>query len=124
MKMKVLGLMLVVGSLLTACSPAGEDQTIKIGTTSGIYAKVIEQALTPALKEQGYTVEVETYVDLIEPNEELAKGEIDANITQQKINLNQFNEEFDLPITALTEVPSVGLGLHPINPAPSAFLLA
>ena len=112
MKMKVLGLLMVLGLLLTACSPTSSNETIKIGTTSGIYAKVIEQALTPALKEQGYAVEVETYVDLIEPNQELAEGEIDANITQQKINLNQFNEEFDLPITVLTEVPSVGLGLY------------
>ena len=112
MKIKVFGLLMIVGLLMTACSPTGSNDTIKIGTTSGIYEKVIEQALKPALKELGYAVEVETYVDLIEPNEDLAEGEIDANITQQKIHLNQFNEEFNLPITALTEVPSVGLGLY------------
>ena len=112
MKMKVLGLLTILGLLLTACSPTGSNQTIKIGTTAGIYAKVIDQALKPALEEQGYTVEVESYVDLIEPNKELADGEIDANINQQKINLNQFNEEYNLPIMALTEVPSVGLGLY------------
>jgi len=112
MKMKLVGLLTILGMLLTACNPTGSNETIKIGTTAGIYAKVIDQALKPALEEQGYKVEVESYVDLIEPNKELADGEIDANINQQQINLQQFNEEYDLPIVALTEVPSVGLGLY------------
>ncbi|PID24494.1 MetQ/NlpA family ABC transporter substrate-binding protein [Sporosarcina sp. P7] len=112
MKMKVLGLLTIFGLLLTACSPTGSNETIKIGTTAGIYAKVIDQALKPALEELGYTVEIESYVDLIEPNKALADGEIDANINQQQINLQQFNEQYDLPIVALTEVPSVGLGLY------------
>lgn len=112
MKMKIFGLLLLVGLLMTACSPANSEDTIKIGTTSGIYAKVIDQALQPALKEQGYSIEVETYVDMIEPNKELMDGEIDANMNQQNIQLAQYNEEYQTSIAVLTELPSVGLGLY------------
>ncbi|ARD47291.1 MetQ/NlpA family ABC transporter substrate-binding protein [Sporosarcina sp. P33] len=112
MKMKAFSLLMILGLFLTACSPSDSKETITFGTTAGIYAKVIDQALKPALEKQGYSVEVKTYVDLIEPNQDLADGEIDANLSQQKISLTQFNEQFNLPITALTEVPSVGLGLY------------
>ncbi|WP_301108724.1 MetQ/NlpA family ABC transporter substrate-binding protein [Sporosarcina sp.] len=112
MKMRTLGLLTVLSLLLTGCNGNQSSQIIKIGTTEGIYAQVIDKALVPALKEQGYKADVVKYSDLIEPNTELAEGEIDANLFQQSIYLEQFKEEYDLDITALTEVPSVGLGLY------------
>lgn len=112
MKMKILGLLTIFGILLTGCSQNESNETLKIGTTEGIYAQVVDKALVPALKEQGYKVEVVKYGDLIEPNTELAEGEIDANLFQQNIYLTQFNEEYDLSIVSLSEVPSVGLGLY------------
>ncbi|WP_251668736.1 MULTISPECIES: MetQ/NlpA family ABC transporter substrate-binding protein [unclassified Sporosarcina] len=112
MKMKILGLLIIAGLLLTGCSGNQNGQTIKVGTTEGIYAQVVDKALVPALKEQGYKTEVIKYSDLIEPNTKLAEGEIDANLFQQSIYLEQFKEEYNLELSALTEVPSVGLGLY------------
>ncbi|MDV6377973.1 MetQ/NlpA family ABC transporter substrate-binding protein [Sporosarcina sp. GW1-11] len=112
MKMKVLGLLAILGLLLTACSPKDNDQMITIGTTEGHYAKVIDKALAPALKELGYTTEVKKYVDFITPNADLAEGDIDANMFQQRLYLDQSKQQEELPIVALTDIPSVGLGLY------------
>lgn len=112
MKMKILGLLTIFALLLTACSPKDDGKTIKIGTTEGLYAKVIDKALAPALKELGYKIEVKKYVDFITPNEELAEGEIDANMFQQRLYLDQSKQQEELPIVALTDIPSVGFGLY------------
>ncbi|WP_153730777.1 MetQ/NlpA family ABC transporter substrate-binding protein [Sporosarcina obsidiansis] len=112
MKMKILGLLTLLGVMLAGCSQNQSGQTLKIGTTEGIYAQVVEKALVPALKEQGYKAEVVKFGDLIEPNTDLADGEIDANLFQQKIYLDQFKEEYGVSIEPLIEVPSVGLGLY------------
>lgn len=112
MKMKILGLLTVLGLLLTGCNENQSGQTIKIGTTEGIYAQVVEKALVPALKEQGYKANIVKFNDLIEPNTELAEGRIEANLFQQSIYLKHFKEEYDLDISAMAVVPSVGLGLY------------
>lgn len=112
MKMRVFGLFIVLSLLLTACNPKNDEKTIVMGTTEGLYAKVIDQALAPALKELGYKIEVKKYVDFVTPNEELVKGEIDANMFQQRLYLDQAKQHENLPIVALTDIPSVGLGIY------------
>ncbi|PIC65134.1 hypothetical protein CSV79_02390 [Sporosarcina sp. P13] len=112
MKKKVLGLLTILVLLLTACNPKDQDQTITIGTTEGIYAKVIDKALAPALQELGYEMKVEKYVDFITPNANLAEGVIDANMFQQRLYLDQSKQQEELPIVALTDIPSIGLGLY------------
>lgn len=110
MRIKIVALLAAVSVLLAACAPASE--TITIGATEGLYAKVAEKALVPALGEQGYKAEVKKYKTLAEPNTELAEGKIEANLFQQKIALNQFNEEYGENLSAIQEVPSVELGLY------------
>lgn len=112
MKIKTLSLVAVMVLILTGCSQTDKDKNIKIGTTEGIYAQVVEKALLPALKDEGYTAELIKFGDLIEPNEQLNDGEIDANLIQQKIYLDSFNDEYGVSLTPVTEVPSVRLGLY------------
>lgn len=112
MKTKIVSLLAVLALLLTACSQTSEDKNVKIGTTQGIYAQVAEKALIPALKEEGYKAELVKFGDLLEPNEQLLEGEIDANLIQQKTYLDDYNEEFGVSLTPVTDVPSVRLGLY------------
>lgn len=112
MKIKLLSLVMILSLLLTACNLENDHKTIIIGTTEGIYAKVIDKALTPALEELGYKTEVKKYVEFVGPNIDLAEGKLDANLLQQRLYLDEYKQQVDLPIVALVDVPSIELGLY------------
>src|SRR5699024_7652081 len=54
---------------------------IKVGATSVPHAELLEEAV-PILAEEGIELTIETYTDYALPNEDLSRGELDANFFQ------------------------------------------
>ena len=76
----VLAVTSLVGGL-TACgnsSSAGSGTTVKVGVV-GDSNEVWDQVVIPNLKKEGINVELVKFSDYIQPNEALAKGDIDLN---------------------------------------------
>ena len=79
----VLAVTSLVGGL-TACgnsSSADSGTTVKVGVV-GDSNEVWDQVVIPNLKKEGINVELVKFSDYIQPNEALAKGDIDLNAYQ------------------------------------------
>lgn len=80
----------VAGSVLAAAgfaSLAAADEPLKVGTTSGPIADIIQFAAARA-REQGLDVKIVEFSDWVTPNEALQSGDIDANLFQHTPFLN------------------------------------
>jgi D-methionine transport system substrate-binding protein len=78
--------MAVAGLLLFAAghgavSPAAAAEPLKVGTSSGPIADIVQFAAARA-KEQGLDVKIVEFSDWVTPNEALQSGDIDANLFQ------------------------------------------
>lgn len=96
----------------TGCGSSGSgDKEIKVGVCAGPYQDMFKEAIQPSLEEKGYSVEYVEFSDYVQPNEALADGEVNVNIFQHSTYLNNFCEEHDLELTALTEIPTASMGI-------------
>ena len=75
-----------------APAAAAERQTLVIGATPVPHAEILEN-LKPVLAEQGVDLEIKVFQDFIQPNAQLASGELDANYYQYLPFLDNFNKE-------------------------------
>lgn len=90
----------------------GEGEVITIGASSGPFADMASFALKPVLEEQGYSVEIVEYSDYIQPNNALANGELDANLFQNVLFMDSFNEENGANLKNIIQVPTAPMGLY------------
>jgi len=72
---------MAVAAVLMLGGPAVAEAPLKVGTSGGPIAEIMQFAAAKA-KEEGLNVEVVEFSDWITPNEALASGEIDANLFQ------------------------------------------
>ena len=90
---------------LTACgnsSSADSGTTVKVGVV-GDSNEVWDQVVIPNLKKEGINVELVKFSDYIQPNEALAKGDIDLNAYQGYILMDDFNKTHDNALAAVGE---------------------
>ena len=100
----VLAVTSLVGGL-TACgnsSSADSGTTVKVGVV-GDSNEVWDQVVIPNLKKEGINVELVKFSDYIQPNEALAKGDIDLNAYQGYILMDDFNKTHDNALAAVGE---------------------
>ncbi len=86
-------------------------KNLKIGVVPGPYGDLYLEAIQPLLKEKSYSAELVFYNDFIRPNHALAEKETDLNIFQHYRYLNDFKTQNNLSITAITEIPTVSMGI-------------
>ncbi|OEF99405.1 methionine ABC transporter substrate-binding protein [Vulcanibacillus modesticaldus] len=119
MKKLILILTIVVLSLsLVACNSSEVDSTdenqetktelikLKVGATAIPHAEILEE-IKPLLKEQGIDLEIIVYQDYVQPNIQLAEGELDANYFQHIPYFESFTKERG--INNLTNIVKVHL---------------
>lgn len=101
---------------LTGCDSKGtnasEKKEIKIGATAGPYSDQLQEGIVPLLEEAGYTVKITEFSDYIQPNKALEEGDIDANLFQNAIYLEQFNEDHGMDLIAPYAVPTAPIALY------------
>ncbi|MCL2765700.1 MAG: MetQ/NlpA family ABC transporter substrate-binding protein [Treponema sp.] len=91
--------------------PIIEIKNIRVGVVTGPYGDMFTRGIMPSLEKLGYTAELINYDDFAKPNFALAHNEIDLNIFQHYSYLNTFKFEHDLAISAITEIPTISMGI-------------
>ena len=85
MRKRIFAIVFIVTSLfLVACGDSSSDSesnVIKVGATSVPHGEILEE-VTDLLAEEGIELVIETYTDYALPNEDLSRGELDANFFQ------------------------------------------
>ncbi|MDI9493825.1 MAG: MetQ/NlpA family ABC transporter substrate-binding protein [Bacillota bacterium] len=118
---KLLSLLLIsilALSLFTGCGggeteePEAELQKIIVGASPAPHAEILEIA-KELLVEQGYDLQIQEFVDYVQPNLALDSGEIDANYFQHRLYLDQFNVENGTEIVAIADVHYEPFGIYP-----------
>jgi D-methionine transport system substrate-binding protein len=102
----------VVGVGGLAASPVADAaQPLRVGTSSGPIAEIIQFAAARA-KERGLDVEIVEFSDWITPNESLQSGDIDANLFQHIPFLNAAIESRGYTFTPIAPTYVLPVGLY------------
>lgn len=96
-------------------SPAAARTKLIVGATPVPHAEILEN-LKPVLAEQGIDLEIKVFQDFIQPNAQLASGELDANYYQYLPFLDNYNKE-----TNGNLVPTVAVHIEPFGAYSSKF---
>lgn len=119
-KILLLGIVATLTLGLGACKKSSDvvelkngkdEKNIIIGVCPGPYGDMFKDAIQPSLEERGYKVTIKEFSDYVQPNKALAKKEIDVNMFQHSIYLKRFSEENNLELSAITEIPTAGMGI-------------
>ena len=89
-----------------------ERKDLKVGVVAGPYGDMFTEAILPSLEKIGYTASLVYYNDFTSPNIALAQNEIDLNIFQHYAYLNSFKFENDLALSAISEIPTISMGIY------------
>jgi D-methionine transport system substrate-binding protein len=108
--------MAVAGLLLFAAghgavSLAAAAEPLKVGTSSGPIADIVQFAAARA-KEQGLDVKIVEFSDWVTPNEALQSGDIDANLFQHIPFLNNAIEARGYKFTPIAPTYVLPVGLY------------
>lgn len=95
----------------TAEAAVAEKTVLKYGKAAGPYTVLFEEAVKPILEEQGYTLEVVEFSDLVQNDTALNEGEIDFNVEQHTAYAENFNASQNGDLTPITPIPTVPAGL-------------
>ncbi|HLQ74388.1 MAG TPA: MetQ/NlpA family ABC transporter substrate-binding protein [Bacillota bacterium] len=93
-------------------SSDGGSNTIHVGATSGPFSDMLTDGIAPIIEEDGYELKVTEFHDYIQPNNALDEGDIDANLYQNSIYLEQFNEDHGMDLVAPYAVPTAPIALY------------
>ncbi|GAA0415490.1 MAG: MetQ/NlpA family ABC transporter substrate-binding protein [Bacillota bacterium] len=103
-------LLIILTSIITACSSSDAATTVKVGISgsdTAIWDYVAEKA-----KKEGIDVEIVRFSDYVQPNLALAEGEIDANAFQTVSYFDAFIEEHHLDLTPIATTVIAPMGLY------------
>lgn len=87
-------------------------QTITVAAVPTPHAEVLNDAVAPLMKEQGYELVVKEFTDYVLPNTATEQGEVDANYFQHKPYLDNFNEEQGTHLVDVVAVHYEPFGLY------------
>lgn len=119
MKKIVLSVMaLVTGFFLVACgagtvNDAEESTVIRLASSPGPYSELFMKEVAPRLEELGYTVEDNSFSDLLSADLAVKEGQADLNVDQHLLYMNNFNKESDADLVSLGEIPTVPTAIFP-----------
>ncbi len=99
---------------LVGCKPSGavSADIIRVAASITPHAEILEQA-KPLMAERGYTLEVTTFDDYIQPNLVVESGEFDANYMEHIPFLNSINEEKGLHLVNAGGIHYEPFGIYP-----------
>lgn len=107
----VLAAVAVVTASFAGCS-SKSDKVIKIGATPSPHAEILEY-IKPQLKAKGYTLDIVTYEDYVQPNKALTEKTLDANYFQHQPYLTDYNKKNKTDIVSAGSIHYEPLGIYP-----------
>lgn len=108
--------LLAASITLTGCgenskSNSDNSNILKVGVVPGPYRGMIDKHIKPIIETKGYTIEYVEFTDYVQPDSALDAGDIDVNLMQHQKYLDSIVENQGMKITAVTNVPTLGLGV-------------
>ena len=122
---KILGALLAVTTLATfglaGCGNSGsngaaskeDDKTITVAASPTPHAEILNKAVKPLVKKDGYKLVVKEFTDYVQPNTATEDGEVDANYFQHKPYLDNFNKEKGTHLVSAEGIHFEPFGLYP-----------
>ena len=122
---KILGALLAVTALaslgLSGCGGSSsntatskeDDKTITVAATPTPHAEILNKAVKPILKKDGYKLVVKEFTDYVQPNTATEEGEVDANYFQHKPYVDNFNKEKGTHLVSIEGIHFEPFGLYP-----------
>jgi D-methionine transport system substrate-binding protein len=99
---------LIAAGLLTLFSASvAANETLTVGATPVPHAEILE-FVKPELAKQGVDLKIKVFNDFIQPNQQLAEKNLDANYYQYRPFLENYNQTRHTPL-----VPVVGVHIEP-----------
>ena len=98
-------------SATSASAETSAVKTLKIGVCPGPYGQMLNDAFAPYLTKQGYKIDIVEFTDYVQPDQALDSGELDANLMQHQAYLDSIVANQGLKITAVINVPTLGMGV-------------
>jgi D-methionine transport system substrate-binding protein len=98
---KTVSVLAVVAGLAFAGSAAAEK--LSVAATPVPHAELLEH-VKPALAAQGVELDIKVFTDYVQPNQQVADGQIDANFFQHRPYLNSFNKEHGTKLVVVGQV--------------------
>lgn len=111
----IVAITLLFTLILVGCSKSGavdDEKVIHLGFNPGPYIDQFKVGIEPQLLEKGYTIKYTDFNDGIQPNVAVANGEIDANIFQHAFYMESINEEENIDLVGVVQVPTPPMGLY------------
>lgn len=100
---------------LTGCSASDDEgdgeKALKVAATAVPHAEILE-AIAPALKREGVTLDVKVFNDYVQPNLQVDQKQIDVNYFQTKPYLDEFNASRGTQLVVLAGVHVEPLGAY------------
>lgn len=108
---------------LSSCTAPGEGGSdaqadaddrgeIAYSKSQGPYTELFEDAIIPILEEDGWTFRAEEVSELLNANIALNDGDVDLNVEQHTAYMDDFNDNYDGDLVAITSIPTVPAGLY------------
>ena len=123
-KLLSLGIGVTFAFSLVACGKSNDSKEtdkaktskkIIVGVCSGPYGDMFKDAIKPSLEKKGYKVTIKEFSDYVQPDKALANKEIDVNMFQHSTYLKNFSADNKLDLSAIIEIPTVGMGVYSNN---------
>ena len=99
-------------SALAACGGSGsgaDGERLSVAATAVPHAEILE-VVKPLLAEQGVDLQVRIFNDYVQPNDQVAQGQIDVNYFQTEPYLDAYNRDRGTDLTTL-----VGVHIEPFG---------
>ena len=104
-------LAIVLALVLTAAVALASAETLVVGATAVPHAEILEQA-KPVLAAKGVDLEIVVFDDYVQPNRQLADGDLDANYFQHVPYLTGFNASNGTNLAVLGAVHYEPMGIY------------
>lgn len=86
-----------------SAAPSAEPVTLVVGASPIPHAEILK-AIAPLLEAQGIKLEIKEFTDYVQPNVQLAEGQLDANFFQHKPYLDDQNQKNGWNLTSVAAV--------------------
>jgi len=111
----IVSLILIISVLITGCggnnSGEKEEQKLKVGVTAGPHEAILEKVKELAAKEN-LIIEVIPFNDYVQPNIQLADGNIDLNSFQHEPYLDKFKADRKLKLSNIANSVNFPMGIY------------
>ncbi|HEY9279923.1 MAG TPA: MetQ/NlpA family ABC transporter substrate-binding protein [Eoetvoesiella sp.] len=102
MSLKKLSSILAISSILFVAG-AAQAEKLSIAATPVPHAELLE-FVKPVLAKEGVELDIKVFTDYVQPNQQVAEGQIDVNFFQHAPYLNSFNKERNTKLVSVGQV--------------------